>query len=71
MMYLTQEPLQNKWVLLAATFGQRGWDMVTSAVAIRRTGVTCASNVMTLITFLVLNLIVIIPIAQIIHRALD
>lgn len=45
--------------------------MRSSALAIRQTGANFANNIMTLITFLVLNLIVLIPIAQLFLRALE
>ena len=50
---------------------QRGNDMRSSAVSIRQTGATFANNILTLITFLVLNLIFIIPVAQFFLRPLN
>ena len=45
--------------------------MRSSAVSIRQTGATLANNILTLITFLVLNLIFIIPVAQFFLRPLN
>lgn len=57
--------------LMVEAFRQGECEMRSSALAIRQTGANFANNIMTLITFLVLNLIVLIPIAQLFLRALE
>ena len=45
--------------------------MRSSAIAIKQTGVNWANNILTLVTFIVLNLIFIIPVMQFLLRTVE